>query len=340
MKGYLPTLDGWRALAVAAVIVCHAGGTIAPEWRWLTVKGAVGVDVFFAISGLLICGRLLEEWKAEGGVDLGAFYTRRAFRILPAYWFYLGAAALLVHPAPRDLAACLLFVRNYLPAPANWFTGHFWSLAVEEHFYMLLPGALYFLGPRRLRIALPAAALAIAVWRMVDFRWHVLTAHIPGVSFLMRTDIRLDGLLWGAFAAVVLHSDGGAEFARRWLGVWTWRGAALAFVACVLWQPPLAMLWIALLAPVLLAGTVLHPHRHAGRVLDWEPLRWVGRLSYSLYLWQQLFFAPEGEPRVLGAWQEWPLAPAGVLACALISYLLVEQPLIRLGRRAPRMAAA
>ena len=98
---------------------------------------------------------------------------------------------------------------------------------------------------------------------------------------------------------------------------------------------PLSLAWLAFLVPLLLAGTVLRPTGPAGRFLEWPPMRWVGRISYSLYLWQQLFLVrPELRIARFGPLQSPPLNVLAVFACALASYHLIERPMIRLGHRA------
>jgi peptidoglycan/LPS O-acetylase OafA/YrhL len=141
-KTYIPTLNGWRAIAVMLVIASHASvmmlnsGTPAGSFAASIFSHAgIGVDVFFAISGYLICSLLLQEKSAAGTVDLPAFYTRRAFRILPALIGYLATiwtlreAGLLPTVSAGELISSLSFVRNYFDG--SWYTGHFWSLAIE-----------------------------------------------------------------------------------------------------------------------------------------------------------------------------------------------------------------
>ena len=131
------------------------------------------------LSGFLITRRLMEEWRAAGRIDGESFYARRAFRILPPMLVYLAVVSLLglgLHWIPMDLgqlAASLFFYRNYLTAPVTqaWYTGHFWSLAVEEHFYLIWPVLLWMAGLRRARWLAPALALAVAVWRVADSRY-------------------------------------------------------------------------------------------------------------------------------------------------------------------------
>jgi peptidoglycan/LPS O-acetylase OafA/YrhL len=148
---YIPTLDGWRALSIGLVILHHSqvqyrAPILGPLLQSLARVGEVGVELFFAISGLLICSRLLNEESRVGHISVNAFYLRRFFRILPAAIFYLLVIAVLaslhVIPVfPLDWFAALFFFRNYAmlfeylghsPLPLHWYTGHFWSLSMEE----------------------------------------------------------------------------------------------------------------------------------------------------------------------------------------------------------------
>src|SRR5262249_54819702 len=152
------------------VLICHG----LPYG--LARHGAIGVDLFFGLSGFLIGTRLLEERRRTARIHLVAFYIRRSFRILPPYLAYLVAltalAAVGVLATPgRELASCLLFVRNYLipTAGGGWYTGHFWSLAVEEHFYLIWPVLLIVWGARNAAWKVAMLAGAVAAWRIVEF---------------------------------------------------------------------------------------------------------------------------------------------------------------------------
>jgi peptidoglycan/LPS O-acetylase OafA/YrhL len=316
-RHYLPTLDGWRAVAILAVICCHAGwpnATVAPY-------GAMGVSVFFALSGFLIMRRLMDE----GDIDLRGFYRRRAFRILPPILVYLAVIALVLRVDRGQLPASLFFYRNYLtlPASSGWYTGHFWSLAIEEHFYLLWPALLYFAGFRRARWMAPVLVLAVAVWRAADMHYDWIGRFQPGLrGWLGRTDYRLDTLLCGCALAlwwdvVPFRRIGGTALAIA---------AAVAAVCCQIWTPPGYLTIVAVLMALLPAATVARPESWAGRLLEWPLLAWIGRLSYSLYIWQQLFLPPESS----GIWR----MPA-IFLCAAISYYCVERPCIALGRDWP-----
>lgn len=341
-RGYLPTLDGWRAIAIISVIISHDSLlSLGPlNSHWLFLYGGRGVDVFFAISGILICSRLLEEERYNGRISLKNFYIRRAFRILPPAITYLLVLAVLamfgvlvVYPA--EWAEALLFCRNYpavlhlhSPVPAAWFTAHFWSLSVEEHFYLLLPALLVFL-PKRWRIpALSAMTVLIIGNRAIQL------THRPYQLIGFHTDVRLDSLLIPALVAVVMRDTHERLPLYRFLRWWPVLTVPIVGLIVVdsgsIWQTTL----IAALMPLLIMGSVLHSKNVLGRFLEWTPLRYIGRISYSLYLWQMLFFTGHFYAQApLGILNRAPWNYLAVLAVAIGSYHLVELPVMRIGHR-------
>ena len=350
---YISTLDGWRALAILVVMAHHGevdlfggrGLVPNPALLHMAEAGRIGVDVFFGISGFLICDRLLREREARGRIDLRGFYTRRGFRILPAYLAFLGGLGLLTFAdylwiTEEDFLSCLFFVRNYhRESQFDWFyTFHCWSLSVEEHFYAIWPGLLILAADRRrARWVALGLGLAVAIWREVDEGFRVVEGLTgsDAVGSYQRTDTRLAGLLFGCWVALIVAEPGWRERLARWLAPPAWGVLAAAFAA-VVFVPirfPLRNFWISAAIPFLLVGTTLHPGSAAGRVLEWGPLRWVGRLSYSLYLWQQLFLKhPPFGAAPLGRLQRMPLEWAATFACAIASYYLIERPAIARGR--------
>lgn len=344
LSGYIPTLDGWRSLAILGVMINHGvdsfqrfAGLDSPGLKAAASFGSLGVDVFFGISGFLICSRLIEEFQRRGSISLKGFYIRRAFRILPPYFLCLAGIAVLaamglVHVTRWEWLGTLFFFLNYVPAgQSGWFTGHFWSLAVEEHFYLIWPVALAWWGLARARRYILIPTLLVALWRIAEFRLHLGERLIPGLGFFTRTDIRFDALLWGCWAALLF-----AEIRDRvgpWLRGGVWIGLALAFALCAVFLPPMALLWQSAIIPLLLLGTILHPQEWAGRILEAAPLQWIGKLSYSLYLWQQIFLVDAAQSRSLSILQDWPVNVLATVACAAASFYLVEKPAIRVGHR-------
>lgn len=324
-ESYIPTLDGWRAISITVVIVGHAmPGAPIP-------LGALGVNIFFAISGYLICTLLLQEYKRNGSISLSGFYMRRAFRILPPAIVYMVVLLMLGVAPLADVTRCLLFAANYsvLTSP---YLGHFWSLSMEEHFYLFWPTALQLLRPRRAAIFAGVSIPVVLVWR----EWVQMHAH---GAFYQRTDVRLDSFFAPCLLAILLHrSPAFQERLRRCLSLGTICGLAGLLALTSIASRSQGSLEAAqkslqaLVVPLIVIGTVLNSGSWLGKILELSPLRFVGRISYSLYLWQEV--AAMGPPKIPFA-----IRLTASLAAAVASYYLVEQPLIRMGARLRRRAA-
>jgi peptidoglycan/LPS O-acetylase OafA/YrhL len=349
--GYLPTLDGWRAVAILLVVLDHVlNHTLSHQAQARLhvppVIGLHGVNLFFGLSGLLITSRLLEEWRARGEISLRGFYVRRSFRILPPALAVLAAIGLLglagrLPVDSAELKGALFFYRNYLPSVVDaqgtgFFTSHYWSLAVEEHFYLVWPALLALSLRRGSGRALAAAvvfAVGMALWRQVELAHEITTYGRVLPNFFVRTDTRLDALLWGATAALLLERPAVREWAARRATGFVW--LALAGLYAAIWahfgtQPTV---WEGIIVALLIAVTVVRPSSAIGRALELAPVRWVGRLSYSLYLTNGLFLPFIWVPRTLGPLQSFPLNALAVVAVAVALHYLVERPAIRLGHR-------
>jgi peptidoglycan/LPS O-acetylase OafA/YrhL len=346
--GYQPALDGLRALAVLAVVLFHE--KLAPG-------GSGGVTVFFTLSGFLITYLLTEEFETTGRISLGTFYLRRAFRLMPALLVLLVvdvAFVLLVRTGwewKADLAAAvvtLFYASNWVQAyrllPLNQLT-HTWSLAVEEQFYFIWPVLLGLLFKLRLRrkqlvglIAFGAACLALERLALAQ---HGASA----MRLYNALDTRADGLLFGSAAAIVFRSRllGESRRAVRALG-WAGTGSFIllmlhlfAGIGAVPRSTSMASIsshtllaWLTVV--VILALT--SPTSTAAFVrqgLTWRPLRFVGQISYGLYLWHGFVVVLVDNAEVqMAAPLLGVLVCGGSLALTLASYYLVEKPCLRL----------
>jgi peptidoglycan/LPS O-acetylase OafA/YrhL len=345
---YIPTLDGWRALSIGLVILHHSQvrctvPILGPLLQILANVGEVGVELFFAISGLLICSRLLDEESRSGRISVKGFYTRRFFRILPAAIFYLLVVATLaafhvIPLCPLDWFGALLFFRNYAmlfeylhhsPLALHWYTGHFWSLSMEEHFYLVLPGVLVLFRGLRLWV-LAGLAGAVAIWR--SFLAHILHRQY---EFNFRTDTHVDALLIPAMIALALYPLMRNQAASRYIPAWSFPLWIAIEIGLLTTRVPFFFTLQALVIPLLILSTVLHPNTMQGRILETSPLRWIGWISYSLYLWQQLFFGVNfvGSPRGIAAGRKSPINLVALLVCATFSYYVIEKPFVRWGHR-------
>ena len=329
-------MDGWRAVAILAVLWHHATmgffDTEGAYYQSAARMGAFGVDVFFGLSGLLITGLLLKEERKTGAIRLRVFYTKRAFRILPVYLSFLAVVGCLgMIGSFGELAGSVLFFRNYLPnSMQEAGTFHLWSLSIEEHFYLMWPGLLVLCGRKWGRHAAASLAIGVGFWRMLEPQ---LGLHLfPDVQPHFRTDLRLDALLWGAAVAFTLDDADTRKTLREQLRFWPWVAITGVALLTIAYYSLLTSMFLAVLVPMVLAGTVLHPEWGVSRVLEWPAIAWIGRISYSLYIWQQLFLVP-GWEHPEHVWTQWPWNLAAVVAVACASYYWIETPLVRMGAR-------
>ncbi len=306
-------LDVLRACAVLLVLGRHLPPLVpaagVSDGLWLDVLrvwwrgGWIGVDLFFVLSGFLVSGLLLREFEQHGRLRIGHFLMRRGLKIYPAFYLMIGLTAVLrLHQGSLDgkaLICELLFVQNY--GPALW--NHTWSLAVEEHFYLLL--ALLFLAlthgrsrPREAFAALPRLTLWVATFCLALRITYGLLLDYSDRTHLYATVLRLDALMFGVLLSTWfhLHREAFQRFCsrhRRWLFFWgvaflvppfVWQLEETPFVYTVgltLLYLGSGMLLCSRLVPAS-AHTRLVPVLAARAV---AALAWIGTYSYSIYLW-------------------------------------------------------
>jgi peptidoglycan/LPS O-acetylase OafA/YrhL len=353
-------IQGLRALAVVGVILGHVRG-----WPG---GGFAGVDVFFVISGFLITGLLLREAEQTGRISLRAFYARRIRRILPAAVLVLAAVAVtawFVFNRTRaeatlwDAAAALGLVANWRFAAVgtDYFAQtdaisplqHFWSLSVEEQFYLVWPGLLLILvlllpAARRSGAALrvtvgAAAAIVVGASLLVGALQTPLEAAVAYFSTATRGWELGVGALLAAALPVLRRLPRALGAALQWLGLAGVVGAFFAVSEATPFPVPGAVLPVAATALVLAGGAGGDPRQRHLFPLSNPVSVFVGDASYSLYLWHfpVLVFAgvllPDA-PATSG------IVLAATAVVALAAYLGWEQPLHRSPWLRPRTAAA
>lgn len=288
---HLPGLDGLRCLAILPVIWHHATPRVLPG---VLGKGAVGVDLFFALSGFLITTLLLRELRATGRIKLAAFYVRRALRIFPLYYLVLGLYALraLQTEATSEVARHFL---HALPLHAtytsNWFLNYdvphpvmfafSWSLCVEEQFYLVWPGLLALVRNRTLLAVAMGGAVMVDTLAEHGIFSSVLPAGSLGLRMLtsFATPIGCGSLL-----ALALDSQRGFSLSHVLLG---WRGAApLLLALSVYWLtvPATPYLPLSLTLAALIGAVAIRADNGLAWLLERGAIRRVGALSYALYL--------------------------------------------------------
>jgi peptidoglycan/LPS O-acetylase OafA/YrhL len=314
----ITALDGWRGIAILLVLVDHVQDSIVHRYPWpWTRTGQHGVTIFIVLSGFLITSKLL-----QGPIHLREFYIRRFFRLMPVAWTYLAVIFLLglaFQPhlvSGAEIRACLLFYRNFVSPSGPGLSRHFWSLSLEEQFYLVWPFVLMLGGRRRSRWIAIAGAIACAA-----FRWR-FWAHFDHNVINGQSEVRGDAILVGCLLALLLDDARFRAGAARLSRLWT-LPAAVVLLYCVFafqWLPPLTE--CAAIA-CLIASTVLHPGSVVARFLSFKPMAVLGLVSYSVYVWQELF---------MGFRNVYALA-IGLPLAVFASYYWIERPCNRLGHR-------
>jgi len=335
--GRIPTLDGWRAIAILSVLFVHIRlpGLLG---HLGVVHYFEGVSLFFALSGFLITTRLLEEYDSTGAISWRKFYIRRAFRILPPAFLTLAVLALLgpgLHIFPSktsEIIASVFFYRNYV-INGEWYTGHFWSLAVEEHFYILWPAVLSLVGVAR---GAGAALFFTGVFTLWRHAFMYVDQAVPPLAAIHRTDYRISGLFWGCAVAFLWRNQTARLVLTRVVRSWWSLPIIAGIMALARFSPhwsgrPWVDDGLDILVATLPLITVADPRGIVSRVLKTRLLSWIGRISYSLYLWQQLFNALPYVPKSFV--QQLPFNLIAAFLVASFSYYFVERPSIAFGGR-------
>lgn len=345
---HIPSLDGLRACSFLLVFLAHTG---LDDF----VPGGFGVTVFFFLSGYLITALMRAEFERNGSVNLRHFWIRRALRILPPFYLVLAlaVAAAWLFAAPGSmsvagLSAQALHVTNYwiiyrgyegFPAGAG--SGVYWSLAIEEHFYLLFP--LIYIAMRKARFTGRQQALAFWAICALVLIWRCLLVYVYHVSTdrtYMGTDTRVDSILFGCALAVwhnpMLDHERLSE--PRWKYLYLPASVAVILIT-FLWRggefrETLRYSVQGMALTPLFAAAMRFPKWAVFRLLNWRPLAFLGVLSYSTYLihfgiitaTQNLM--PRQRPFLVGL-----TALALTILVAWAIYRGVERPCARLRKR-------
>jgi peptidoglycan/LPS O-acetylase OafA/YrhL len=324
------SLDGLRAVSILLVIIDHLSTPFFGV-SFIAYGGGLGVRIFFVISGLLITSLLLKEWEFSGAISLTKFYARRSLRILPLAYFYIGVIAILtslkvVSVNPGDFWLSCLYLVSYKAYSVSNVLVHLWSLSVEEQFYLLWPAIFLFSGAKN------AGRVALGVVICGPFLragwWYLLPNYRLAVGVAFPTIA--DALAIGCYAAL------NRELISRWVRrIPTYLSMAAPLVAWFLFVLPSHMQAgaprqaIRLLSDsainLLVLIFVITCVDREFRVLNSKLMIYLGTISYSLYIWQQLFVS-QSAPSLGGTL----IRVIAMFAISILAHYALERPFLRL----------
>tara|TARA_R110002072_G_scaffold64203_5_gene159769 strand:- start:112658 stop:113710 length:1053 start_codon:yes stop_codon:yes gene_type:complete len=338
---YLPCLNGWRAISIILVLIFH--GTwfhFSPEgaspnetlWHYFH-SGHYGVSIFFAISGFLITSRILKEIEFFGSFNIKDFYIKRTFRIMPPYLVYIFAICALsvftsISISWSEFLSSLVFLRIYLIENDGWYTGHFWSLCIEEHFYIILSIIFITIKKKWIPHFLAVSLVTILAWSSISFHFKDQYQLAQAIRFTKALS-QMDYMIWGCLFAF-LHPKILPLFEK--LKVLQWPIIIITFIT--IFTFPRGKAWILpFLITTSIYFTVVTPQKFTLLLFENNVMNFIGKISYSLYLWQQLFMTRPGvESESLSFFQNKPYSVLFVFILAYASFRLIEKPTIKLGR--------
>jgi len=341
---HLPSLDGFRAISIGIVFAAHAG------WGHL-VPGGLGVTIFFFLSGFLISSLLRREYARSESVNIKNFYIRRAIRILPLFYITLTAAGILaatgVLPgsiSTKGMLALGLHLGNYVQIffpeyaiPQG--SGVYWSLAVEEHYYLTFPFLAVLLLRAKSR-SLSAWTLAGLAFAVLGWRIFLVQRGAPEIRTYYASDTRVDSILWGALLAFCMNPklDPPPAHAEKLRLPLLTLSAGLTLFSLVYRDETFRETFRYTIQGVALLPVFYYavsaPERLPFRWLNGRIISYVGALSYTLYLVHHLAIYAVGKQL-----SQWPLVfqalvALGIsLALAALSYRFLEGPLAKVRKK-------
>lgn len=347
----IPSLDGLRALSIFLVLALHTlqrlEYTHHLPWVWAAIfDGGTGVFIFFVISGYLITSLLLHEHDKRGTISLRGFYFRRAMRILPPLYVYVGFLLLMgwagrLKIVKLDIISSLFFFHDYALS-LMWSLEHFWSLSIEEQFYFIWPFLLlYCLRRPGLEGRLKASKIAIAIIlvapliRVFSFTLARHTFLHNGYSF----HAHADSLMFGCLIALLQGYPAFERFYAVATKIW-WIPPVAIVLSDFLslrfqnyWDFPIGFTVCGIAIAIFLLWCVRNPTSAVGRLLNSRLVAHIGVLSYSIYIWQTLFLNYDNRSLFgpsLKLLYTFPFNWLAILIVAELSHRLVEQPSLRL----------
>ena len=336
-KSYFPSLDGWRAIAVMMVVIGHASSTINNQSLLyklidLFIYANLGVKIFFFLSGFLITTLLIKEYIKFGKINIKFFFIKRILRIFPVLYLFIivliiiNAIFKLEISFDNFLAAALLY-SNFKMQSGGWFTGHIWSLSVEEQFYLIWPFLFVFMHNKLYQFCITVILIVPCLrvyWYFYPNNFQVTLG--PFLSYA-------ETIFSGSFTAILSFKNFISSSSKIWSVKWLSIIAILILIFLnFLIRNGIAGIFILplhstinnLLLVFLMINTLINTKTLLYKVLNHKVMVQIGIISYSLYLWQQLFIVPMDVYADKVHWSIFPLNILFSLVTAYISYHYFE----------------
>lgn len=347
---HYPSLDGLRGIAILMVIIYHFGANHFFRPYYFLFSGELGVNIFFVISGFLITTLLLKEKLKYGNVSLKWFYTRRALRIIPVAYLFLLVMIVLnsiykLGLSGSNFAASFLFYKN-LPYQSDFYTGHFWSLAAEVQFYLITP-ALLLSSTNRYTIAAIFVVIAVTVISALGFYCPDMMHGNPAIHYITKASMYFfwNGpfiVLIGSLLAIFLFK--GVINVNKTKGSYLLSFLLLIIVLVInnrlsLFYFKYASEFIATLLTAWIILLNLRTKNLLSVILESRVLVKIGVISYSLYIWQQLFIGSRSFLPWVKPFNDHPLGLfiviklISVFIIAFVSYYFFETRFLKIKNR-------
>ena len=342
----IPSLNGWRAVAIIIVLLAHerfAADYSNIKFHWFSDKliyGILGVQIFFVLSGFLITVLLIKEQIKHKRINIGSFFIRRIIRIFPVLYLYLITVLLLnnlldLQLPINSLIGPLLYIHNFHFSPDNWIIGHTWSLSVEEQFYLIWP----FLFQRQnksvfiiLLLLILIPIINIIVYKYPQYQNFLFAPFLQPAS----------SIFCGALMAItIVKTHTLFDFRKLFHPV----GLVLAILLMdmVYFFSQRAMLGKLLLpfgdtiVNVCICYAILYSliirNGYFYKLLNFKWMFFLGTISYSIYIWQQLFIIPKGTFPKIEIYSYYPINIVFAIGIAILSYYGFEKPFLNLKKK-------
>lgn len=331
-------MDGFRAISILLILFCHSRltGGFPQGLSDIARQAEVGVTIFFVISGFLITNLLLVEEAKNGSISIGSFYLRRVFRILPVYFLYTVFILLWrnmenVSVSPSNLLHVSTFTVNF-DRQKDWFLGHFWSLSVEEQFYLFWP-AILILRRKHLKIMLLFLVVYSCVARVIAYKFpaYAFVSLSPFFSFS-------DAIFIGAFGGIMFFENPDI-FKHKIFGSYLAQLIALSLFLLFVYftehgilapvSLPFGNAIISISVLFLISSYIVPSDKIIFKILNSRAFVHIGILSYSIYIWQEFFFVGE----IKAFWRIFPYNILVIYCVSLASYHLWEKPFLKLKKQ-------